>query len=364
MLRITIYTLIICSLMACGQELEETKPIRRTVMENVFASGVLAAEHTYRVTARTEGYLESVTLEVNQVVEAGQTVATIDNRQNALNAQNARTLYKLAEQNTTFDAPKLQQAKLSMQQAQQQLDYDKQQAERYEKLLAANSVARVMYEQAALQYQNSQMSYENAVQYYAELQRQADKQLVEQKTQKQLTQTLVAFHEIQALRSGRVLQLLKETGDYVRPGDVIAVIGNTDLLYAEVNIDESNIRKVGPQQMATVQLNVEQKRTYSGKVKEILPTFDQATQSFIAKIYFTESLDFRYVGTQLQANILVDSTENALLIPRQYLSYGNEVHIKSQEAPVRVETKVISSDWVQVVSGIDENAVLLSKNIH
>ena len=141
------------------------------------------------------------------------------------------------------------------------------------------------------------------------------------------------------------------------------MIGEPTNIYAKVNIDEGNIGKVKVGQEALVQLNTNKDKTYKGKVAEIYPSFDESTQSFICKISFNEPLDFIIVNTQLQSNIIVGINKNALLIPRNYVDFGGNVQVKDQKEKVKITTQFASSDWVQVLSGIDENTVLVTENI-
>jgi HlyD family secretion protein len=78
---------------------------------------------------------------------------------------------------------------------------------------------------------------------------------------------------------------------------------------------------------------------------------------------FKEPLDFSIVKTQLQTNITVDTQRNALLIPRNFLEYGGYVRLKNNAEKVKVETNFIGSDWVHVLSGIDETSVITTTNI-
>ena len=73
---------------------------------------------------------------------------------------------------------------------------------------------------------------------------------------------------------------------------------------------------------------------------------------------FKEPLDFQIVGTQLQSNIIVDKVENALLIPREYLDFNGYVQLKDSGEKVPVVTKTVSSEWVHVLEGIDEETEL------
>lgn len=146
-------------------------------------------------------------------------------------------------------------------------------------------------------------------------------------------------------------------------GEAIASIGEPTNIYAKVNIDESNIGKIKVGQEALIQLNTNKEKTYKATVAEIYPSFDETTQSFICKITFNEPLDFTIVNTQLQSNITVAVTKNALLIPRNFVDFGGNVQIKDQKEKVKITTKFASSDWVQVLSGITDNTTLITENI-
>ncbi|MBZ0243685.1 MAG: hypothetical protein K8F24_10755, partial [Bacteroidales bacterium] len=82
------------------------------------------------------------------------------------------------------------------------------------------------------------------------------------------------------------------------------------------------------------------------------------TQSFSCKAIFTDSLDFLMSGTQVQANIIIKDKDNVLVIPRKYLDFGNTVLVKSEGA-VKVETGFISNEWVEILSGINANSIVL-----
>jgi HlyD family secretion protein len=174
---------------------------------------------------------------------------------------------------------------------------------------------------------------------------------------------VLSKNQIKAVKSGKVYKKYKQIGDYVTRGEAIALIGEPTNIYAKVNIDESNIGKIKVGQEALVQLNINKDKTYKGIVSEIYPSFDEATQSFICKITFNEPLDFTIVNTQLQSNITVGVNKNALLIPRNFVDFGGNVQIKDQKEKVKITTKFASSDWVQVLSGIDENTILVTENL-
>lgn len=359
----TILAAAILWLASCGKKTEETKPIRKDVTETVFASGILEAKNTYNLTAQADGYLSQINFEEGTIVTAGTILAVVDNKESGFNTESAEALYRIAERNTSSNAPALLQAQNNINLAKQKMEQDLIQYQRYKKLWETNSVAKVDVENVELQYNNSRINYESALENYKQLQTSANQQLVTNKAQKNINQVLLKNNQIKAVVAGKVFKKYKQKGDYVKRGETIALIGNAKEIYAKVSVDEGNISKVKTGQEALIQLNTNKDKVYKGIVSEIYPSFDEGTQSFTCKLMFTDSLDFAIVNTQLQANIVVATTKQALLIPRNYIDFGGNVQIKGSKEKTKVVTGFVSNEWVQVLSGITESTVLVTENI-
>jgi HlyD family secretion protein len=350
-------------LSSCGKKTEETKPIRKDVTETVFASGVLEAKNTYNLTAQADGYLTQINFEEGDNVAVGKLLAVVDNKEAGFNQQSAEELYNIAQSNMQSNAPALQQAQATININKQKMELDFINYQRYQKLWASNSIAKIDLENAELQYKTATANYQSALENYNQLKQQAQQQVISTKATKNINAIITGKNQIKAVVAGKVFKKYKQTGDYVKRGETIALMGSAENIYAKVNIDEGNIGKVKIGQEAFIQLNTNKDKVYKGVVAEIYPSFDEATQSFICKLSFTDSLDFNIVNTQLQSNIVVSTTKNALLIPRNYLDFGGNVQIKGQKEKTKVQTKFVSNDWVHVLSGIDENTILVTDNI-
>jgi HlyD family secretion protein len=358
-------TIIILSLLAisCGKKTAETKPIKKDVTESVFASGILEAKGTYDLTAQSDGYLLNINFEQGDLIYQGQILAELDNRESNFNTQSASDLFRISQFNMSSNSPALAQAQSSITLAKQKMELDSLQERRYKSLSDKNSIAKVDYENVLYTYNSSRSSYKTAVENYKKLKQEAQQQLITNKAAKEINKIILSKNEIKAIVPGRVYKKLKQQGDFVKKGDVIATIGDADTIYAKVNIDETNISKIKIGQKAVVQLNINKNKNYRGIVSEIYPSFDDATQSFICKIYFEDNISFKIVNTQLQANIIIGVQKNALLIPRNFLDFSNHVQIKGQKEKTKVITNFISSDWVQVLSGVDQNTTLITENL-
>ena len=345
-------------LSACGNKTQPVTPVHKDLTEMVFASGVLEADDQNNLTAQTDGYLIKLDFKEGDLVSAGQLLAQIDNSQNIINARSAGALHAIARENTLPSAPALQQISANIASAKEKLRLDELQAQRYQRLMESNSVSKLEYENVQLTLTTSRANLKALQDQYNNQLVAAQQQEVSQRSMSEVNRVLREQNQIKAVISGRIYEKKKQLGDYVRKGDVIAVVANPSLIYARLNVDETNMARLHTGQEAIVQLNTHKGKPYKAMVHEILPPFESATQSFIVKAYFTDSLDFRITGTQLEANVIVGEKKQALVIPRSYLSYGSKVNVKGKGSVV-VQTGIVSDEWVEVTGGLSTSDVLL-----
>jgi RND family efflux transporter MFP subunit len=348
---------------SCGKKKAETQTIRKDLTETVFASGALEADAKYNLTAQSEGYLTEVNIEDGDLITVNQLVAVIDNRTSNINAQSANEQLAISKINVSPNAPSLRQIEANIQIAQEKLNQDKLQMERYKKLYEVASVSKLESENMTLAYQTSKANVAALQEQYQAIKLQAEQQLIAQQSLSKANSVNVSYNQVRAFVAGKIYKKLKQKGDYVRKGDVIATVGSASQIYAKLNIDESSIANVKIGQQAVMQLNTNKSKQYKGEVYEILPTFDENSQSFVVKVRFTESLDFTIAGTQLEANLIVANRKNVLLIPRNYLGYGNKVVVKGEKDPVVVQVGFVSSDWVEIKSGLKGTETIETENV-
>lgn len=362
MKKISLFLSIILAifLFSCGKKTETTTVQRKDITEMVFATGSLKADDEYLVAAQADGYLKTLNFEEGDVINAGKVLAIIDNKQSLVNVNQTGKLLAIAKANASENAPLIQQIRININLAKEKLKQDELQAERFRKLLETNSIAKVEYENAALNVLNTKANIKALEEQIANLQVNANQQVIVQQQQNEVSNAVADYNQIIAYVSGKVYKKRKQLGDYVKKGDVIAVVGNPNKIYANLSIDESNMSKIKLGQSVVIQLNTNAQKTYKAQLAEILPAFDEATQSFYVKAFFSENLDFTITGTQLQANILIGEKKNVLVIPRSYLGFGNKVLIEKKKL-ANVKTGIISTDWVEITGGLTENQSILKE---
>lgn len=345
-------------LFSCGSK-DEIHPKLDTIKELVFASGTLEWDHAYNLTAQTDGVLTNVSFEIGTHVQVNQIIANIDNPTNANNSISNQQLTTITKMNVTASSPTLQQIKQNIQFAESKYEQDIKQANRYKRLYESQSVAKVEYENMRLAAENSLSQWNTLKKQYEQVLQQARQNDINAENQLKNSRVQLNYNQIKVPQEGTVIKKLKETGDYVKKGDIIAVIADAKKMECVLNVDENSIAKIKIGQPVFIQLNTNKQKVFEGKISEILTAYDDKTQSFICKALFNQSLPNSLYGTQLEANILIGEKKNALLIPRKYLGFGNKVKVKGKEAAVLVKTGIVSTEYVEILSGLSSEDIIV-----
>jgi len=350
--------LIVLSLFSCSKK-EEIQPINQDIKELVFASGQLEWDDSYNLTVQTDGVLQNANFEVGNTVVKGKIIATIDNEINKINAATSQEQLVISNENITSNAPALTQLEQNIQFAESKYIQDKKQAERYQRLNQQNIGSKVEFENAQLAAKNSLSNLKSLKKQYQVILQQAKQQQITIKGQLKSNQVIKNYNSIVVTESGTIIKKLKTNGDYVKKGEIIATIANQTKVEAVLNVDENSIGKIIVGQTVYVKLNTNKDKVLNGKISEILSAFDVQTQSFICKVTFDKPIENSLFGTQLEANILVGEKKNALLIPRNYVGFGNKVNIKGKDQSVIIKSGIISTEYVEVLEGVTKDDIIL-----
>ena len=350
--------LTLSTLVSCGTK-EEGKPVVQDIKELVFASGELEWDNSYNLTAQTDGILVNATFDVGNKVTENQIIASIDNKTNENNTASAKDLVVISKENLTDNAPALQQLQQNIKFAESKYQQDKTQAERYKRLYNSQSIAKVEYENMQLAAENSLSQLNALKKQYQQVLQQSKQNYINTENQLKNNQVVLGYNKLVVPQKGTIIKKLKFSGDYVKKGDVIAVIADENKVEGVLNVDENSIGKVKIGQTVFVQLNTNKNEVYNAKVSEILAAFDEQTQSFICKVIFDKPLNTSLYVNKLEANILVGEKKIALLIPRNFLGFGNKVMVKGKDEAIIVKTGIVSTEYVEILDGITKEDVLL-----
>ncbi|MEM6767540.1 MAG: HlyD family efflux transporter periplasmic adaptor subunit [Bacteroidota bacterium] len=352
----TLLILMGISATSCSQQ--ECAEVKRTdIIDAVFASGQLIPDEEYLVTANTESYLLEAFVEEGDTVKKGMPLFVLSNESQAAQLTNAEVTYIDAQRKLKDDSPQIRQMELQIAQAQSQLTTDKNNLSRYEKLVETGAVSQVEYDKARLQFENSKHQLEIQEESLAELLTASQLNLQNAETQLILQQEGNRDFFLASAIHGQVLTVYKTQGDLVRRGESVAQVGGGELVM-KLFIAEEDINRIKVGQEAMISLNTDPDNVHKARISKIFPSFDTQEQSFMAEAVFEEFPSQLFPYTQIQANIIINTHRNALVVPTAYLTDGTHVLLEDGSSQ-EVEIGLQQADWTEVLSGLTESQVIL-----
>ena len=339
---------------SCKPKYDETSPKTGPVTEAVFASGSIEPKDAYTVTSLSDGFIIHSYVVENDLVQDGQVLFRLDNRQQNTQVNIAQTNLQYAQINASGNAPALVQVKTQIDAAKIKMQTDSLNLQRYEHLYTTNSVSKQDLDNARLSFESSLSSYRAALASYRGTEDKARQDLTNSQSQLQNAVAGNQYYELKAIGSSKVYQIFKKQGDLVRKGDQVAQLGNPDSIVINLDIDEGSISKVQLGQQVLVELNTEKNKTYEARISKIYPHFNESSQSYKVEARFLKEMPGLISGTQLQANIITNKKDNTMLIPRVYLLNDNRVLVKKDKKidTVAIATGIVSNEWIEVLSGL------------
>lgn len=349
---------------ACKQSKKETThPVFSAVTEAVFAPGHIEADGQFTLTAINDGYLNTVLVAEGDHVNTHQTLFVQDNATAMVQQLTASKNLQIAQQQASPLSGTLQQLQAQLKAATDKLQNDKIQLGRMERLFATQSVSHIELENAQLSYKTSAANMASIQQDIAATKISLQQGVINSKGQLQTAVLNTGYYNIQSPGNYEVYAVFKRKGDLVRRGEGLAVLGNNQVMKAILTIDESCISKVKINQKVLIEFNTQKGKIYTGHISKIYPAFDESLQAYKAEALFDTPSSSFINGTLLQANIIVAQKENALLIPRNYINADRKVWVKNKKRTdtVMVKTGIMSTDWVEIISGVKPQDILIKQ---
>lgn len=177
-------------------------------------------------------------------------------------------------------------------------------------------------------------------------------------------------YTITAPISGTVVTKNVNAGENVSTGNsatTLAVIYDLSELTFEMSVDELDISSVKTGQEVKVTADAFEGQTFQGVVTSVSMegSYSSGVTNYPVTVTLLENGDL-LPSMNVDGEIILDSAEDALVIPADALMRGNQVYVKDDSvtepqgpAPagfraVQVETGLINEDYVEILSGLEE----------
>jgi multidrug resistance efflux pump len=214
---------------------------------------------------------------------------------------------------------KLVEAEAIAQTSKAKLKLDSSLYARQKALWAQQVGTRIAYEQAELNFQSSRANYISAQQRLKDLRRQINFSSAQTKKNVQISARQTADFILKSQVKGTVFNLLKEKGELVSPQTPIAVVGNTQNFILEMQVDENDIFQVQLGQKVAVTFDAYKNKVFEAQVTKIASIMNERNKTFLVEASFTKAPEKLYPNVTFEANIMLRTKQNALILPRNYL---------------------------------------------
>jgi membrane fusion protein (multidrug efflux system) len=219
---------------------------------------VMEAKSTIELQSAEDGLLDRVLVGRGQRVKAGEIVARLESKQEALTTQRARLR---AEAETGIDAAKAQN------------EFRRKEAERLEDLRSTNAIPERDYVTAVVESRLAEIAVETAVMEHdiAKLEYEQARSRLERRS-------------IRSPVDGVIVDVTMFPGEYVHEQVTVMTIAEIDPLHVEVFIPVSEYRTVQPGMPAKVSPELPIGGNFDAKVAVVDNVFDAASRTFRVRL--------------------------------------------------------------------------------
>jgi membrane fusion protein (multidrug efflux system) len=328
--------LLSLTLAACGQggpdrnheanadEEDEAPPIpveTRTVgVGPVYASysgtAALETDAESQVVAKVIGEVVEILVEEGETVTAGQVLARLDG----------------------------EKAQLELARAEANLRRLRQEMERNQRLRADNLISVEAYERSLFDFEA-------------------------QLAARDLAELDLSYTEITAPIDGVIAERMIRLGNTLTTNQVTFKISALDPLLAYMHVPERHFNRLMPGQPALIHADALPESTFEGVIARISPVVDPATGTFKVTVEVRDESRRLKPGMFTRVNIVYDSREAAVLVPRSALMEDEDedalfiVNDEGVAQRVVVETGYRSAGDVEIVAGLEggEDLVIIGQ---
>ncbi|MDF2158573.1 efflux RND transporter periplasmic adaptor subunit [Algoriphagus sp. CAU 1675] len=342
---------------SCGEsESQVIHPEVRTITESVYASGLIKAKNQYEAFALGSGPIEEIFVSEGDTVEVGTPIMKIFSEREKLNRESAELARAYADLNA--NQSKLLDLELTIELAKSKMKNDSLLFIRQKSLWDQGIGKAIELEQRELAYINSKSAYESALLRYSDLKREIEFNSKSASKNLAISEALEDEYLLKSDIEGKVYSILKEKGEMVSPQTPLAVIGSSTEFILELQVDEYDIAKVKLGQKVIVRMDSYPDEIFEAEVSKIYPIMDSKSKSFTVEAEFITVPKSLYPNLTLEANVVTQTKENTLVIPRNYL-FEEEKVITESEDTLQVKTGIKTYQYAEILEGIDTSTGLI-----
>lgn len=347
-----VFILVFPFITSCNNKKETISPQQKNITESVYASGIVKSKNQYEVYSKVNGVIKTFFVKEGDTVKAGSPLFEIDNKSITFSADNAR----LAAANASYTAnlDKVRDAANAVENAQKKLANDSLLYIRQKNLWEKNIGTKTELEQRELSYLNSRSAHTAATSRLSDTQKQLKLTSDQARNNYGINQSLRSDLIVRSIVDGIIYKINKEEGEFATSQMPVAVVGASTDFIVELNIDEKDVMKVKPGLAAFIRLDSYRSQVFEGTLINIDPMMDERTRTFKAEAIFISQPSLLFPNLTVESNIVVQSKQNALTIPRNYLVADTAVMMENGNLK-KIRIGLMDYNLAEVTEGLTSN---------
>lgn len=344
-----LFTLPFLTFLGCKKKQESTNPLVENITESVYASGTVKSNNQYQVFSSLPGLVKQVFVTEGSIVKKGDVLFSIENETSQLAAENARLQYNYSAMNANVE--KVNQQKINIELAKVRMDNESVLLERQRNLFSQEIGTKNELDQRELNFKNATFLYNSAILKLEELKKQLKFAEDQSKKNLEISTTQSGDHLVKSTINGKVYSVLKSKGEMINSQTSIAVIGEAKNFYLELQVDEYDITRLIKGQKIALSMDSYKGQIFEAVVRKINPLMNERSRSFMVEADFIRQPLTLYPNLTIEANIIIQSKEKVLTIPRNYLTEDSFVWI-SEKRKKKVVIGLKDYQKVEIISGL------------
>lgn len=343
-------------LLSCSHKREKERPMIENIMESVYASGIVKSLDQYQVFSPVNGLIQEIYVSKGDTIKKDDPILRITNETARLNTESAQLAVENAAVGANTD--KLNQLQANIDFLKSKRYNDSLLLDRQRNLWSQQIGTRNELEQRELTYKNDIATYNAAIFQYNDFLKQLRFTSAQSKKNLEINRSIANDFIVKSLINGRVYDMEKEEGEMVTVQSPVAIIGGAHSFMLELQVDEYDIAKIKPGQKAILTMDSYKNEVFEGSITRIIPIMNDRTRSFTVEAVFTNSPPSLYPNLTVEANIIIQTKENVLTIPRNYLIDDSTV-LLSNGKKKRVVTGLKDYRKVEITSGLTKSDIIV-----
>ena len=154
-----------------------------------------------------------------------------------------------------------------------------------------------------------------------------------------------------------MFDVLVDKGSLVTTQTPLAIIGKANSFVLELEVDENDMVRVVLGQKVLVTMDSYKGEVFEAIVDKIYPIMDARSRTFKIEAQFVKAPRKLYPNLTAEANIIIQTKENTITIPRSYL-VDNEYVIVNNDKRRKVKIGLNDYQKVEILEGLKKEETI------